>query len=176
MESRGQIVIGILLLIAGLVFLAGELFNVNLWAICWPGALIFLGAWLILRPRMAPNMGVNIQLFGDVERYGNWRFSDEEIWMLIGDVRYDLTRAEFPPGETKLRVYGLIGDVDIHLPANLGASVGAWGLINQAELFGRKYETFLSPIQAENSSDLPSETRVRLETYFLIGDVKVVSL
>ena len=173
MHSKGQAVFGVILLLLGLVFLAGQLFNINLWSLCWPVGLIALGVWLVLRPRLAPGAGVEVMLFGDLDRYGVFPLNEQEVWTLFGDVRLDLTRAEIPPGETRVRVYGLIADVDLRLPADAGGAVYAAGLFNDAELFGRKLDGVFTPVEAASENYPEAERRVRLETYLAIGDIKV---
>lgn len=55
MKNRGQLFWGILLIIAGIVFLLGIYFDFNVWQILWPLFIIILGVWILLgalaRPR-----------------------------------------------------------------------------------------------------------------------------
>ncbi len=41
---------GSLILLLGLGLLVGNIFQVNVWNIIWPLAIVFVGAWLLLRP------------------------------------------------------------------------------------------------------------------------------
>jgi len=173
MQSKGQAIFGLILVLAGLAFLAGQFFNVNLWSLCWPAGLIALGVWFVLRPRMVPGAGVEVRLIGDVDRRGAFPLHEQEIWTLIGDVRLDLTQADIPPGETRLRIYGLIGDVDLLLPPEVGAAVYAAGLFTDTRLFGRKADSVFTPVEAASENYPQAERRLRLETYLAVGEVKV---
>ena len=43
MRDKGQIIIGAVIVFVGLIFLIGNVLNVNVWAFCWPVGLILLG-------------------------------------------------------------------------------------------------------------------------------------
>ena len=114
MRNQGLILIGVVLIAAGLMFLLGNLFDINLGAYCFPVGLILLGVFLMLRPRMvAPGTRSDVLLIGDLDRSGTWDVTDEEVWAFIGDINYDLTKASIPKGDTTIRVTGFINDVEI---------------------------------------------------------------
>jgi hypothetical protein len=46
--------------------------------------------------------------------------SQREFWLFFGDVKLDFTQAQLPPGETHIRINGLIGDVDVIAPTDVG--------------------------------------------------------
>ena len=52
MRNQGMALIGALLMIAGIFLLLGNLFDFNLWAVCFPLGLILLGLFVLFRPRM----------------------------------------------------------------------------------------------------------------------------
>ncbi len=174
MVNRGQLVIGSVLVLMGVLFLIGTIFQIDVGAICWPVGLIVLGVWLVARPRMvSPDSGVEVQLLGDVRRKGSWQARNEEIWLGVADVELDYSDATLPPGETKVTVYGFVGDVDMYVPSNVGVSVRVMGAINESELLGRKEETFFSPAEATSANYLTAESRIRVEMYSFVADIKV---
>ncbi len=94
MCSRGQLIFGSLVLLLGIVLLIGNVFEINVWAFCWPILIIAIGVWLIIRPQLGGSHGeVNLRPLGTIRRHGEWHVRDEEIWMLVGDVDLDLSRA-----------------------------------------------------------------------------------
>ncbi|NLG51266.1 MAG: cell wall-active antibiotics response protein [Chloroflexi bacterium] len=174
MHNRGQLVIGVFIILIGLLFLLQAAFGISIGRFCWPIGLILLGVFLVLRPSMVPEgTRMTQKLFGDVHRKGSWQVSDEEIWVLIGDVDLDMTQAEFPAGETTLRIYSLIGDVDLTLPADVGVSVTSTAFITDARVLGEKRESFATTIQVASPNQEEAERRLRLETTSFISDVKV---
>lgn len=177
MRSQGQLVIGLGIIAIGVIILIGNVFDINLWGLCWPTALILLGLWLLLRPRMVRE-GAEVTLIpiGDVQRDENWDLEDEEFWVFVGDLDLDLARAEIPVGELNYRVYGFVGDVELIVPADVGVSVSSTAFVSTIKAFGDKQEHFLSPARVTSDNYDTAERRVRLEAYSFIGDVKVRQL
>lgn len=174
MRDQGQIILGSLVLLIGLALLAGQFFDVNVWAICWPLGLILLGVWLAFRPRMVlPGTSINIKPLGDVKRYGAWQVAGEEIWMFAGDVVLDLVHAGLPPGETEIRIFGFIGDINLILPQDFAFSISASGFVIDSKIFGSKRDSFLSPIEYTTPGYQIAERRLRLITTFFILDLDV---
>ena len=48
--NRTVIFIGLVLVVGGVVLLAGNIFDFDGCALCWPAALIALGVWFVTRP------------------------------------------------------------------------------------------------------------------------------
>ncbi len=49
---RNSLFWGGLILLVGIALLVGNIIQVNVWNIIWPLAIVFVGAWLLLRPAM----------------------------------------------------------------------------------------------------------------------------
>lgn len=174
MVNRGQLTIGIVLVLLGVIFLLGTVFEINVWAICWPAGLIALGVWLILRPRLAgPGTGSEVVLLGDLRRRGNWTVQNEEIWLGVADADLDFTGAEIPLGETRIRIFGFVGDVDVFVPAGVGISVNAAGFVIDSDLLGRDQETILTPVEVVSEDYAAAERRLRIEMTCFVCDLKV---
>jgi len=174
MRNRGQIYLGTALVIIGVILAIGAIFHVNMWAFCWPVALILLGVWFLVRPKWgSPGAFSNFHPLGGVRRYGNWKVGNEEIWTFVGDIDLDLLQADLPAGETTLRVYGFVGDVDVSLPAAVGVSFSSTAFVTDARVNERKMEGFIMPATFTSDNYATAEKRIRLETYFFVADVKV---
>lgn len=174
MRNQGQLVFGLLLIAFGLMLLFSNLTGIDIWALCWPTALILVGVWLLFRPRLTlPGAHVNLRPFGDVRRYGVWQPQDEEIWMFVGDINLDYSRAEFPPGETVLRLTGFISDVDLLVPPELGLLVTSTAFLSSTKVLGRNQDTFLVPYQYTSPNYLEAEHRLRVELTAFVTDLAV---
>lgn len=172
MQNRGQLILGGGLLLIGLLLLVGNLFNINLWVFCWPALLIGLGVYLILRPQiLGPGTRANIRPLGGVRRYGDWEVRNEEIWMFVGDIRLDFTRAAVPPGESRIRIYGFVGDVELLTSPDVGMAISAIGFFTDAALWGEKQESFLAPVNFQTPNYAASERRIFVETFFFVSDL-----
>ncbi len=173
MKNRGQIVLGGLLMAAGLLYLIAILFDIDLRGSVWAILLILLGIWLLFRPAVSKDSQDEYLLFGDVVRSGRWKPANETFWMLIGDVKLDLTDAELPVGETVIRANMLIGDMKVIASPDLPMIVSSAGLIRELNLFGQKQDAFLSPAEMQTPNYAGAERRIRLESTALIGGLKV---
>jgi predicted membrane protein len=173
-KDRGQLFVGGILVIAGLLLLLGKLLHVNLWGILWPAALIGLGVWLVMRPRLVQEgTVVHQRLFGDIDRSGVWEVSDEEIWMFAGDIDLDMSQAEFPLGETRIRCYGFAADLKVRVPEEVGVKVVASNFAGDVKLFGEKHGGLLSPVRVASANYDSAESKILLETSYFASDVKV---
>ncbi len=175
MNNKGQLLIGALLVIIGLMVILSNVFQIDLGAVCWPTALILLGIWLIWRPKLSLGGGeMNINPFCNIRRSGAWPVQPEEIWMFVGDVRLDFSQTELPPGETSFRIFGFVGDINLVLPESVYVSVSASAFLNSAKIFGKKQDTFLTTLQYTTPEDPANERIIRLKTFFFVCDLDLV--
>lgn len=174
MPNRGSLIIGGLFIFFGLLFLVGEIFDVNVWAVCWPLGLIFLGLWVALRPQLVgPGTNLRFKLLGDVHRTGVWQPTDEEIWLGVGDIDLDLTQAELAMGETSLRLIGFVSSVELVAPKDVGVLISSTGFLTDAKVLDRKHETFFATYRATSENYDTAERKVRLELNYFVVDLKV---
>lgn len=174
-QNRGMVYLALVIIALGVLLLLSELINFNAWAICFPVALILLGAFVLLRPRFAePGTNSRMTLFGDYDHAGPGELAAEEFFGLIIDATYDLTKFDIPSGETVIRGYSFISDIEIYVPADVGVEVTAASFVTEFKLAGEKEQTyFLSPYTWKSDGYKMMERRVRFEITQFIGDVKV---
>jgi lia operon protein LiaF len=174
MRNKWQIFIGGFIVLIGLTVLIGNLTDYNPWKLFWPLVLIGLGVFVLVRPRMvSADTSLRQKLLGEIHLRGEWDVTDEEMWLLVGDVDIDLTRARIPAGETRFRVFGIVGEVELLLPADVGISMQANAFLTEARVLGEKSESFLSaPPYVSAGYDL-AERKIRLEVNYFVADVKV---
>lgn len=174
MRNKRQIFIGGAITLVGLVFLIGAVFHIDVGDFCFPVGLILLGVFLLLRPYLlGPDEQVQLKLLGDVRRYGDWQVADEEIWIGVGDVRLDMTGADIPAGETRIRVFGFVGDVKLLAPEGVGVSVSSTSFITDARVLGQKRDSFLTPLHFASAGYETAERKVRLEVNCFVGNLRV---
>ena len=139
-----------------------------------PLLLIGLGVLFLFRPQMiSSDAAVQQKLLGDIRLDGEWQVTDEEIWLLVGDVRIDLTQAQIPAGETKFRIFGFVGDVRMIVPAGVGISVQSNAFVTDSRVLGEKRERFLAPMHFATDDYETAERKIRLETGYFVADIKV---
>lgn len=175
MQNRSQVLIGGFMLLLGTGLLLANVLKVSLWTFCFPLGLILLGVLLLVRPRVFDtSQASSWYLFGEVKRGSGWTPADEEFWLFFGDTKLDLTQAQLPAGETHIRINGLIGDVDVIVPADVGVAVFASGVIVDLRTPTDKLDKFLSPAESVSLNYATAERQLHLSTAFVIGDIDVV--
>lgn len=172
-QVQPTVVIGAVIILAGLALLIGNLFDINVGILCMPALLILAGLWLLTRPYLvSPDTALRFRVFGPIRRDGTWQVNDQEIYLFLGDVKLDLAQAEIPSGETVIRVYYLLGDVRMWVPEGVGVSLSSMALVTEARLFGEKREGFFTHVELASDEYETFERKVRLETVCLIADVR----
>jgi hypothetical protein len=174
MRNQRQIFFSLVLIFAGLVLLIGTVLDVDVWAICWPSGLILLGLWILLRPRLlGPDAALRMGLLGSVRRDGVWSVADEELWSFVGDIKLDLSQAEVPLGETRLRIFNFVSDITLRVPDGIGLALSSAAFFTEAKMLGKKREAFVTSVDLKSDNYETAERKVRLEVTCFVADVKV---
>jgi len=172
--NKGALIFGLALIVLGLAILLGNLTGINAWAICWPSALILVGLWMVLRPQMiGSSIGLQQKILGDIKRGGEWEVREEELWLGVGDIELDMTQAQIPLGETKLRLFGFVNSIKVIVPETVGALVRSTAFLTDSDVFGRKEDRFLSTFEARTDDYDAAERKVQIEATYFVADLKV---
>jgi predicted membrane protein len=174
MRSQTQLVLGVIIILMGVLFLIGNLFDVDVGAFCWPIGLIVVGLWLLLRPQIASAGTVTTQkILVDIERMGPWQVDDEEFLVFIADMDLDMTKAAIPLGETRLRAFGFVGDIELLVPEEVGVAISSTAFVSDVKMVGRKEESILSPLHLQSDNYKTAERKIHLDTAFFVADLKI---
>ena len=172
MKSQGQVVLGIAMIVVGVLAILDRWLGISLGRVVFPLLLVALGVWVIVRPsRVAAGTRVSQQLFGDLVRRDT--VSDEDILLLLGDVKIDWLNAVWPDGSVHVRVSNLLGDVRVTVPRGVGVRVRSSALISSLRLEEQKKDTFATTIVLQTNDYEASLSRLDLEVTHLLGDVRV---
>jgi hypothetical protein len=171
MVNRWQVLVGAAIIVVGVVFLIGTVFDIDPWAICFPIGLIVAGVLVLSRPQWFT--AGRLKLLGTVRRYGTWQVANEEFYTGVGDVRLDMTNADIPEGETRIRVLIGVGSVDVRVPEGVGVAVSSMGFVTDAKVLGRKQVAVFTPLEVASDDYQAAGRKVHLEMVNFVGDVKV---
>jgi predicted membrane protein len=185
MKYRGswRTIGGLLLVLLGLLFLLAAFDVIGFgaaWAIFWALVFILVGLFIIWHPRGNQKFHEFSQsgtMVGDI-RLGDseWDLKDMETSLGAGQLHLDLTRARIQSGETRLKVSGGMGKIEVLVPAGLAISVWSEVGAGSISILGQKADgvgrqaTFATP--GYDTAD----KRVRLELSLMMGEVSVYSL
>ncbi len=175
MQNRNQMLIGSFFLLMGAAWLVASLLRISFWAICFPMGLILLGGlFLVARPPLFGTTSEGgVHVIGDIIRSGEWPVKNEEFWMFVGDVRLDMTRAQFPSGETTIYLNAFVADIDVSVPSDIAVTLSSTSFVTDAQFNGQRVERFLSGVQMATPDYASAERRLRLVTTCFVGDVNV---
>ncbi len=175
MRNRNQMLIGSFFILLGGAWFFASLLRISFWAICFPMGLILLGVlFLMARPSLfGPTSEGGVHFIGDVTRSGEYSVKNEEFWLFVGDVRLDMSRAQFPIGETTIYCNAFVADIDVIVPSDVAVSLSATSFVADAELNGQHVERFLSGVQMSTPDYASAERKLRLVTTCFVGDVNV---
>ncbi|GEM_PF-461837 len=175
MQNRGQVLAGSFLILFGGGLLLASMLRINFWAICFPMSLIVVGLFFLLArpPRWEPTSAGNGQFVGDIVRSGEWSVTNEEFRLFVGDVRLDMTRAQFPLGETVIRLNGFVYDADVTVPEEVGVTLSANGFVVSTRIGAQHSDNFLSGVQVATPNYATAERRLRVVMNSFVGDIRV---
>ena len=173
-HPRGQVVVGIVIILLGVVFLLGNVFNINLSAFFWPLVLIGLGVFVLLRPGMVErDTAVSQSFLAEFDRDGEWDVQSEEFQSFIADATLDLTKANLPEGVTKFRFMQFVSDIELIVPESVGVSVQSSAFVSELKVNGRKEESFLGPLTMQTEDYKAATSRIRVEATGFVNEIVV---
>jgi hypothetical protein len=175
MQNRNQMLVGSFFILCGGAWFVASILHISFWAICFPLGLILLGVlFLVARPPLfGPSSEGGTHFVGDIVRGGEWSVKNEEFYLFVGDVRLDMSRAQFPVGETTIYLNAFVADSDVSVPSDIAVSLSMTSFVADAEFNGQRVERFLSGVQMSTPDYATAERKLRLVTTCFVGDVNV---
>lgn len=175
MQNRNQMLVGSFFVLCGGAWFVASLLRISFWAVCFPLGLILLGVlFLVARPSLFGSTSEGGAHFvGDIIRGGEWTMKNEEFYLFVGNVRLDMSRAQFPAGEMTLYFTAFVADIDVSVPSDVAVSLSSTSFVADAELNGQRVERFLSGVQLSTPDYATAERKLRLITTCFVGDVNV---
>lgn len=134
--QKGSISSGIMLSIAGIVFLASSVFLFNAWEIVWPILIIGIGIiTLTKKPDVKvieaveanDKVDVTAVFWGIEEKITSKLFRGGSVTAIFGGVEFDLREAVMAREGGTLEVTAIFGGVEITVPPTMGVVVRGEG-------------------------------------------------
>ncbi|HZG84533.1 cell wall-active antibiotics response protein LiaF [Paenibacillus sp.] len=168
----------VLLVVSGLVLLASH----------WVFALLVAAAayWFFRKAKRSgePLPGPDIPLDRSFVkqhivasvRWGGsepWTVRSAELAVAIAEVRIDMTNAIFEEPTVDLRLTGLIGDIDVIVPDDVGLAVHADVAIGEIKVAGERGAGIMNRLAWRSPNFETAEHRVQLHVSYAVADVDV---
>ncbi len=174
MYNKQQVFIGAVIVLIGVLSLLGNVLDIDIGSLFCPLVLIAAGVLILMRPQLLDrDTPGRLKLFGDVRRHGAWQVTDEELWVGIGDVRLDMTGADIPVGETRIRVFSFVGTLRVSVPEGVGVSVLSTAFVTDARVLGHRQDYIVTPFEMSSDDYETVERKVRLEMLAFVGNLRV---
>lgn len=162
---------GYLALSVGLLMLLGDILTVVL-------AIIFISLgvfyWQTKNLHRDGSFLQKRQFIGSVKwDRGPWVLKNMSHWYMIGEVTMDLSLAIPEQKETTIVLQGVVADVDIIIPDDIGVEVSASALIGEVKVAEERVSGILNKVVWRSHNYTQSEQKVKLLMTFVIADLDV---
>lgn len=162
---------GYVLLAIGAVILVGSHFAVILSLV-----LMSLG-FFYLRSRKIHGDGNVIQRTKIIESQKrdkeSWILRSMSLWCVIGELNLDFSLAIPEEKEIILVMQGVIGDIDLFIPEDLGISVESSVMFGQLHVATERESGMMNKIYWQSPHYATAETRVKLIVSYIVGDIDI---
>lgn len=165
-ERKGYVLIGI-----GAVILFGDYLTIVISVV-----LISLGIFFIRSKQVhKDDTYIQKQKIVDSVRLGRepWILRNTSTWYLVGETYIDLSLAILEQKETTVILQGVVGDIDIKVPDDIGVSVTASIMFGQLQIAEQKETGVMNKVVWQSDNYQYCDHRVKLVLSFIVGDIKV---
>jgi predicted membrane protein len=174
MKNRTSVVIGAVLVVIGIFAIFNSIFHINLWNYIFPLLIIAFGVFIITRESsISENTKFIFKFIGEITKNGYWQVSSQEIWCFVGDMTFDFRQAEFPEGETEIKIIGFVTDIDVIKSDSAALKFNGNSFISSSKVNGDKQDHFLSPFVFQDSEYTLTNKKVNLKVWSFVGEHKI---
>jgi lia operon protein LiaF len=111
----------------------------------------------------------------DSIRWGKdpWVLKDSSVWFVFGEVNLDLSTAIWEQEETTILIQGVVGDIDIIVPEEIGVWVEASLVLGPVDVDLHNEHGVMSKVNWQSPNYHSSTNRVKLIVSFIVGDIDI---
>lgn len=165
---------GYILLAIGVLFL-----TISQFALIIAIILISLGYFLLRTKQLQRDNGY-VQKHNILEsiRWNRdpWVLRSHSVWSIVGEVNLDLSLAISDQHESTLIFQGVVGDIDIIVPDDIGVWIESTFPIGQAKIGPDKESGFMLKKDWKSANYEFNEYKVHIIVSYLVGDLNVTML
>jgi lia operon protein LiaF len=93
--------------------------------------------------------------------------------MLVGSSRLDFTDANFPNGESTIRIIGFVADVKVILPEEVGLVIESSAIVSELKGFANKEERIFNTLDYATPEYHSGSKKVRLQTIAFVSEIRL---
>lgn len=160
----------LLIIVGGIIFLG------NNTAFVLAIILISLGYFFLRSKQVHHDENyIQKQKIIDSIRLGNepWILKNSSMWNVIGEINIDLSLAILEQKETTVILQGVIGDIDIIVPEDIGVSVTSSVVFGQIDVAMNKEAGVMNKVSWNSPNYESCDHRVKLVVSYLVGDIDI---
>jgi lia operon protein LiaF len=102
-----------------------------------------------------------------------WILKDSNIWYVIGETHIDLSMAILEKKETTLILQGVLGDIDIIVPEDIGVSVQASVVFGQINVEAHKEAGVMNKLFWRSPNYDRCDHQMKLIISYIVGDIDI---
>lgn len=162
---------GYVLFAIGILFLASGHFSLVLAVI-----LISLGYFIVRSKQLHKDENyVQKQSLLESIRFNKepWELKSSSIWSIIGEINLDLSLAMTNEQETTLVFQGIIGDIDILVPDDLGVMIHSTIVLGQSNVGADREAGMMNKLVWRSPHYDAAEQKVNITISYIIGDLDI---
>lgn len=103
----------------------------------------------------------------------SWVITDMKRWSVVGEINLDLSLAIAEKEYTTIHLEGIIGDIDIFVPDDIGLIVEASIMLGEVKIGAMTDEGIMNTLTWQSPNFEQCETKVRLALSYFIGDIDI---
>ena len=102
-----------------------------------------------------------------------YQLSSQSLWHIVGESDIDLSLAILGEKETSLLFQGVLGDMDIMIPDDVGVEIEATVLFGQIDLGLERETGFFNRWKWRSPNYDTADQRVKLNLSYIVGDIDI---
>ncbi|GFR38031.1 hypothetical protein PRECH8_13270 [Insulibacter thermoxylanivorax] len=105
-----------------------------------------------------------------------WVLQNMAVWSIVGEMNLDLSLAIIEEPETTLLLQGVVGDIDIIVPDDIGVHIQSIILIGQTKIGLEQQDGLVTKMTWQSLNYDTAEHKVNITLSYVVGDVNVTVL
>lgn len=102
-----------------------------------------------------------------------WVLNNMSVWSIVGEVNLDLSLAIIEQPETTLVFQGIVGDIDIIVPDDVGVRIESTILIGETKIGLEQQDGLVTRMNWQSMNYNTADQRVIITLSYVVGDVHV---